>query len=332
MRWRPINQLATAALITCGMALSAHAAEVTLRLASVANEETTYGKAQEVLKEELERLTDGRVELQIFNNNTLGSNREALDLAKLGSVDFVVTGLAHASPHAPQLNAALFPYMWKDRETMFELLDGEVGQRLSDALKPANMSIVGWWDNGFRHVSNNVRPIVELEDLKGLKLRTLPSSIHVEFFRAVGAAPTPMGFNELMPALQQGVLDGQENPPTVVYPYRLFEAQKYYSLTKHVNEPMVLVMSDAARAKLSEEDMQAFETALAKATEFQRELNADEVEAMMEKLREEMEVNEVPEATIAALREIAQEVYESAYAELGEGGEEIVKAIVEANQ
>ncbi|MFW6028505.1 MAG: TRAP transporter substrate-binding protein [bacterium] len=322
----------TVAAAICGFSGAVHAADITLRLASVANAETTYGQAQEVLKEEFERATEGRVEIQIFNNNALGSNREALELAKQGNVDFVVTGLGHASAFAPQLNAVLFPYVWKDRETMFEVLDGEVGQKLSDALQPSRLSIVAWWDNGFRHVSNNVRPIVEPEDLQGLKLRTLPSSVHVEFFRAAGASPTPMSFNELMPALQQGVLDGQENPPTVVYPYRLFEVQEYYSLTSHVNEPMVLIMSDAARAKLSDEDMEALEAAVEKATSFQREINAEAVGEMMDKLHAEMQINEVPAETIAALQEIAQDVYPEATADLGEGGGEILEAIQQANQ
>ncbi|WP_108660356.1 TRAP transporter substrate-binding protein [Acuticoccus kandeliae] len=327
-----VRALGLAGAMALGFAASAQAADITLRLASVANAETTYGQAQEVLKEEFEKATNGRVELQIFNNNTLGSNREALELAKLGTVDFVVTGLGHASAFAPQLNAVLFPYIWKDRDTMFEVLDGDVGGMLSDALKPSRMSIVGWWDNGYRHVSNNVRPINKVEDLKGLKLRTLPSSVHVAFFRAAGASPTPMSFNELMPALQQGVLDGQENPPTVVYPYRLFEAQKYYSLTSHVNEPMVLIMSDGARAKLSAEDLAALDAAIEKATAFQRELNDKEVGAMMDKLRGEMEVNDVPPETIEALRQIAAEVYPAATAELGEGGEVILDAIIEANE
>lgn len=324
--------IVAAATLMIGLGGAAEAADVTLRLASVANAETTYGRAQEVLKDELEKATDGRITIQIFNNNTLGSNREALELAKLGSVDFVVAGLGHASAFAPQLNAVLFPYIWKDRETMFEVLDGDVGKTISDTLASSRLSVVGWWDNGFRHVSDNVRPINTVADFKGLRLRTLPSTVHVAFFRALGASPTPMGFAELMPALQQGVLDGQENPPTVVYPYQLYEAQKYYSLTGHVNEPMVLIMSDAVRSKLSEEDQAALEGAIEKATTFQRELNAEEIGGMLDKLRDLMEVNEVPEETIAELREIAQGVYPEATVELGEGGEEIIGAIIEANK
>lgn len=310
----------------------AQAADVTLRLASVANEASSWGRAQEILKDEIAKRTNGRVELQIFNNNALGGNREALELAKNGAVDMVMSGLGHATRYAPQLNAVLFPYMWKDRETMFRLLDGDVGKRLSDALAPQNLSVLAWWDNGFRHVSNNLHPIMKPEDIKGLKLRTLPSSVHVAFFRALGAVPTPMGFNELMPALQQGVIDGQENPPTVVYPYRLFEAQKYYSLTAHVNEPMILVMSETARKRLSPEDMSAIEEAVKVATAEQRKVNAEETTKMLDLLRKEMEINEVPAETIAAFREVAHGVYESEFEKLGDGGKEIVNMIVEANR
>ncbi len=323
---------AVAALAAAALPASVLAADVTLRFASVATESSPWAPSQEVFKKELEQRTNGRVEVQIFNNNTLGSNREALELAKAGNVDFVLSGLAHASRFAPQLNAVLFPYMWKDRETMFEVLDGEIGQKLSDALKPENMSIIGWWDNGFRHVSNNKGPVTKVEDLKGLKLRTLPSSVHVAFFKALGAVPTPMDFAELMPALQQGVLDGQENPPGVVHPFRIFEVQKFYSLTAHVNEPMVVVMSESARAKLSAEDLKAVEEAIDVATDYERKLNDEQTAKLMTLLEAEMEINEVPAETIAQMREIAKGIYDAAIADLGPGGKEIVDAIVAANK
>jgi len=313
-------------------ALPAVAADITLRFASVANETSSWAPAQETFKREFEARTNGRIEVQIFNNNTLGSNREALELAKNGNVDFVLSGTGHATRYAPLLNSVIFPYMWKDRETMFSVLDGEIGGKLSDSMGANNMSIIAWWDNGFRHVSNNKRPINSPDDIKGLSLRTLPSSVHVAFFKALGAVPTPMGFAELVPALQQGVIDGQENPPGVVYPYRLFEAQKYYSLTGHVNEPMLVIMSNAARGKLSEDDLKAMDEAIAIATEEQRKLNDEKTGELLELLRKEMEVNDVPAATIEQFRSVAKGIYDEAIAELGEGGADIVAAMIKANE
>lgn len=322
----------TAAIAILALSGGAGAQDVSLRLASFANADDAFGQAQTRFGEALDRLSDGRIALEIFNNNTLGSNREALELSKGGGIDFVVTGVAHATRYAPELNAVLLPYLWTDRDGMFEALDGTVGEMLDASLEPQGLSIVGWWDNGFRHVSNNRGPIVNPADIEGLKLRTLPSSVHVAFFRELGALPTPMDFSELLPALRQGVIDGQENPPAVVYPYQIYEAQTYYSLTGHVNEPMMLVMSDATLDRLSEGDREIVETAAAEASAFQRELNDARTEELMAKLREVMQVNDVPEETLATFRAAAESVYEGAYAEMGAGGRAIVDAIRSAQK
>jgi len=310
----------------------ADAQQISLRLASFANEGDTFGLAQTRFGEELGRLSDGRIGLEIFNNNTLGSNREALEIAKTGGIDFVVTGLAHATRYAPELNAVLLPYLWTDRASMFEALDGEIGGRLSATLAPQGLSAIGWWDNGFRHVSNNRGPIMQPDDIAGLRLRTLPSAVHVAFFRALGAIPTPMDFSELMPALRQGVIDGQENPPAVVYPYQIYEAQRFYSLTGHVNEPMVLVMSAATVNRLSEADRAVVAEASAAATAFQREINDARTAELLENLRAHMEINEVPEETLARFREVAQSIYGEALADMGDEGRAIVAAIVEMSR
>ena len=157
--------------------------------------------------------------------------------------------------------------------------------------------MLGWWETGFRHVSNNKRPILKPDDIKGLKLRTLPSAVHVAYFRALGAIPTPMDWAEVMPALQQGVIDGQENPPSVVYPYRVFEFQKFYSLTSHVNEPNLLLMSAATLAKLPKDVQDAIVTAGREATAFQRKASAEYNTNIMGELDKVMTVNQVPADT-----------------------------------
>jgi tripartite ATP-independent transporter DctP family solute receptor len=324
--------MALAALALLAGTAMAGAQEISLRLASFANDGDTFGLAQTRFGEELTRLSEGRMGLEIFNNNTLGSNREALEIAMTGGIDFVVTGVAHATRYAPELNAVLLPYLWTDRDGMFAALDSEIGGRLSATLESEGLSIVGWWDNGFRHVSNNTGPIMEPEDIEGLRLRTLPSAVHVAFFRALGAIPTPMDFSELLPALRQGVIDGQENPPAVVYPYQIYEAQRFYSLTGHVNEPMVLVMSNATTARLSEADRAIVAEAAAAATDYQREINDARTAELLEALRAHMEINEVPEATLARFREVALSIYEEALAEMGDEGRAIVDAIVATGQ
>ena len=297
---------------------SARAAELTLKLASFATDQSTWGRAQTMFKNEIEKRTDKRIEVAIFNNNTLGSNREALELARRGSVDLVLTGVSHVTRNVTQLNALIFPYLFKDRASMFSLLDGSIGAKLDKMMLAQNLSAVGWWDNGFRHVSNNKRPIISASDIQGLKLRTLP-------------IPTAMDFSELLSALRQGVIDGQENPPAVMGSFRIYEVQKYYSLTGHANEPMVMVASDQTLKKIPSALMPAFKAAMAEATSYQRSINAQEETQNMETLRKSMQVNTISAGALTAFRSAAQMVYGPAILTLGTGGEELVADIVKAN-
>lgn len=331
MNRKTILSSAAATMLAAG-ALSATAAEFNLKLASFATDASTWGRGQAEFANQVKELTKGRVEVQIFNNSSLGSNREAMELAKLGSVDFVISGVSNSTRYAPQLNAVLLPFLWKDRATMFATLDGPVGDKLNAMLTPSNLRIIGWWDNGFRHVTNNKGPILKAADIQGLKLRTLPSSVHVAFFKKLGAIPTPMDWSEVMPALKQGVIDGQENPPAVIHAFRVFETQKFYSLTGHVNEPIALVMSETSRKRLPAELQAAIDQAAVKTTAMQRQINADEEAKQMAELRQKMQVNDVPAETVAIFRAAALEVYKEAYPSMGEGAEALVGEIVNLNK
>ncbi|MGE0719934.1 MAG: TRAP transporter substrate-binding protein [Alphaproteobacteria bacterium] len=304
-----------------------------MRLSSFVQADSSWNKAQDAFKKHVEELSKGRLEVQIYNNNTLGSNREALEMARLGTVDFVMAGVTHSSRFVPQVNAIVFPYLWKDRETLKAALDGPVTEYLDKLYGEKGFKIVGWWDNGFRHVTNSKRPIMTVADFRGLKLRTLPAKIHVEFFRAVGAAPTPMDWSEVLPALRQGTIDGQENPAVLVHAFRVYEVQKYYSLTAHVNEPLILLMSKPVHDRLAPDLRKAVTDAGRMATELQWKLNAEDDASVMAQLRQtSMAVNDVPAATQAELRKLAASIYPKAVDELGPGGKEFIETLVKLNQ
>jgi tripartite ATP-independent transporter DctP family solute receptor len=322
-----LKVMLVAVALLAGAGIAA-AQEFTLRFASFAPEGDVVDRATKHFKEAVAKHTNGRVDVTIFGNNSLGSNREALEMAKVGGVDFVVAGSTHASRFAPVLHTISLPYMWKDRETMLRLLDGEVGTKITELVEPSGLRIIGWWDLGFRHVSNNERPILKVEDMSGLKLRTLPSPVHVAFFQALGAIPTPMDWAEVMPALQQGVINGQENPPSVMYPYRVFEFQKYYSLTRHVNDPTVVFMSASVFDGMPKDIQDGILLAMKEATEFQRKIADEYNTEIMGELGKVMEINEVPEETHVKFREIARTVYEKAYGDFGEDGKAIVETIL----
>ncbi len=250
-------------------------------------------------------------------------------MTKVGTVDFVLSGTGHVTGHVPELGMTVLPYLWKDTDTMFQALDGPFGQYLGEKLAAKGYVVVGWWDNGFRHVSNNKRPIQKVADMKGLKIRCLPAKVHVDFFKALGAAPTPMGWTELYQGLQQGVVDAQENPPGMVYLGKLYEVQKYYSLTSHVNEPGNVLMSKASLDKLPKDLQVAVKVAAQKATLWQREINAKDNEALMDTLRKEgLKINDVPDETKAEFRKIAQGVYPAAVKGFGPKGKEMVDTVV----
>ena len=311
------------------VAFNVQAAEYTLKFANPVPKDHSWGRGAEKFSQLVKEVTNGRVEIQVFHAGSLGKIREVLEMAKVGTVDFVLSGTGHVTGHVPELGMTVLPYLWKDTDTMFRALDGPFGQYLGEKLSAKGYVVVGWWDNGFRHVSNNKRPIQQVADMKGLKIRCLPAKVHVEFFKALGAAPTPMGWTELYQGLQQGVVDAQENPPGMVYLGKLYEVQKYYSLTSHVNEPGNVLMSKASLSKLPKDLQLAVKVAAQKATLWQREINAKDNDALLKTLSKDgLKINEVPDATKMEFRKIAQDVYPAAVKGFGPKGKEIVNTVV----
>jgi TRAP-type transport system periplasmic protein len=208
-----------------------------------------------------------------------------------------------------------------------------MGQSLEPLLLDKGFKVAGWWDNGFRHISNSKRPVRTPEDLRGLKLRTLPTKVHVAFFRALGVAPTPMDWAEVYPALQQGVVDGQENPPGVVYFEKLAEVQKYYSLTGHVNEPVTLLMSRTVFTKLPADLQGTIMNVARQVAVWQRAESQKDNDELLGKLSAAgMQVNPVPEGTLVELRKVAQKIYAEAVPDLGPKGKELVELGVALNK
>lgn len=330
---RGIFCVVTVFFFVVAFALTASAAEYTLKFANPVSKDHSWGRAADEFARLVSEATNGRVEVQVHHSGALGKIREVLEMAKVGTVDFVLSGTGHVTGHVPELGITVLPYLWKDTETMFAALDGPFGQYLGERLEEKGFVVVGWWDNGFRHVTNNRQPIMKAEDMKGLKIRCLPAKVHVAFFKALGASPTPMGWTELYQGLQQGVVDAQENPPAMVYLGKLHEVQEYYSLTSHVNEPGNVLMSRATLEKLPVELQVAVKVAAQKASLWQREVNAKDNQAVMKKLTDEgLKINEVPGETVAEFRKTAQEVYPEVVGTFGPKGKELVDIVVFFNK
>ena len=206
------------------------------------------------MAENIEERTDGRVIIEVFPNSEIGAERELTEGMTLGTVDFVVSSTAPVTNFVPELEVLDVPFVFKDRESAVKLLEGDIGQGLFDKLQDNGIIGLSWGENGYRHITNGIRPIHTPEDLKGLKIRTQENEIHLAAFRALGAQPTPMAWNEAITGLQQGVVDAQENPAIVADQFSLYDSkQKYMTLTGHVYSVAIYMMSEKTYDKLPED-------------------------------------------------------------------------------
>ena len=220
------------------------------------------------------------------------------------------------------------PFLFKDYEAARTILDGEIGEELLAKVEENNLVALAWSENGFRHVTNSVHPIETPEDLQDLKLRTMENAVHIEAFTAAGAAPTPMAFPEVFAALQQGVIDGQENPIPVITSANLWEVQDYLTLTGHVYSPAIILASPFLWEGLSEEEKGWFEEAADAAVEATRAKVTEDEENGVAMLEENgMEV--IEEVDVEAFREAVRPAYDTFTAE---HGDEMLNRIREAQE
>jgi len=195
-----------------------------------------------------ERLA-GKAVVHTFGSSQLGKDKELLQKLKLGTVTFALPSTV-MSTVADEFGLFEMPYLVKNRAHMARIEKEIFWSKIEPAAEAKGYKILAVWENGFRHITNNVRPINVPEDLQGIKLRTPKGEWRVKMFKAYGANPTPMAFSEVFTALQTGVIDGQENPFAQIYSAKFQEVQKYLSLTGHVYTPAYVTVGKDAWAKL----------------------------------------------------------------------------------
>jgi tripartite ATP-independent transporter DctP family solute receptor len=236
-----------------------------------------YGIGTATFCDEIEKGTQGRYKCQIFPNNALGGEREMIEAVQLGTLDIVNTSTGPLGNFVPAVKIVDIPFLFRDYEHARRVLDGPIGQDLLTKFNSKGLVALAWTENGFRHMTNNKRPIVNPQDASGLKMRTMENKIHMLGYRSFGIQPTPMAFPELFGALQQGTVDGQENPIPVILNAKFSQVQKYLSLTGHVYSPALLITSPRVMGKLSESDRQVFYSAAHSGAIAQRKkVNEDE--------------------------------------------------------
>jgi tripartite ATP-independent transporter DctP family solute receptor len=245
-------------------------------------------------KEEVERLTDGRLSVKLHYNNELGGEREVVEGMGINTIDMGVASTGPLGSFVKDVYMFDLPYLFKDVEHAYAVLDSEIGDELAKKIEEqANVKVLSWMENGVRHETNNVRPINSPEDLKGIKHRTQESEVQVDTWRALGTDATPMAWPEVYTALQQGVIDSQENPIPTILDVRFYEVQKYLNLTGHVYSPLPFMMSKQLFDSLPKEDQEAILEAAKAATPVQREASQKQEQEALKELEEKgMEITE----------------------------------------
>jgi tripartite ATP-independent transporter DctP family solute receptor len=277
--------------------------------------------------DEVEKRLGDDYEVEVFTGGAIGDETATVEGLRAGSIDAVVLG-SDISALEPKFGILELSFLFEDRAVVTEFLDGELGQEMSDSLvDSAGLKVLSYGENGFRHITNNTRPVVDPGDLDGLKLRVPEVPARVKVFRSLGAVPTPMSIDEVYLGLDQGVIDGQENPLNVINAFSFFEKQKYLSLSGHTYSAASLTMNADRWASFPEDVQQDLQEAAEIAAEKSRAAGEKADSELVQTFEDAgVEVNEIDkEAFRAATKpiweelrsEVGQEFSDKVFAELG---------------
>src|SRR5690606_7951511 len=220
-----------------------------------------YGAGADAFAASIEGASNGEYKIEHFPNSALGGEREVIEGLQLGTIDLAIVSTGATLNFVPQTGVFDIPFLFRDLAHARKVLDGDIGQKMLEEFPKRGIVALAWGEQGFRHLTNNVRPVKTPEDAKGLKVRTTENPIHIAAFREIGILATPMAWPEVATALQQGTIDGQENPLSVIVSAKLPQLQKYLTLTAHVYGPALVLMSPNVYNGLSDADKEKFKKA-----------------------------------------------------------------------
>ena len=246
-----------------------------LKLAHGLDVNHSVHKAMVQMSADLERLSEGKLSLEIYPNQQLGTERECLELLQIGSLDMTKVSAGVMENFAPKMKVLGVPFLFRDRNHSFRVLDGIIGKQLLEDGSAYRLKGLGFYDAGSRSFYTKEKPVNQPSDLEGLKIRVMESVTAMEMVRNLGGAPTPISWGELYTSLQQGVVDGAENNPPSFYLSRHYEVCKYYTLDEHTTLPDVLIIGTQTWNRLSEQEQRWLEKAAVSSVRYQRKLWAD---------------------------------------------------------
>lgn len=282
--------------------------KIILKVGCENNTEHYYYRGLEKFKQIVEQETNGTVEIQIYPSSQLGQARSVAEGVQLGTIEMTLSSTPVLGQFAQEIGVFDLPFLFPSREIAYKVLDGEPGTKAAQALEKKGIKVLAFWENGFRYITNSKKPITVPEDLKGLKIRVPESTVYVETFKTLGAAPTPMAFGEVFTALQQKTIDGQENPASTIVENRMNEVQKYLALSGHIYAAEPLAIGVKIWNEIPEKYQEVIQKAAIEARDYERKLSIDEEGNYLKKA--EAGGMEISKTDYEAFRKAVEPVYQ----------------------
>mgnify|MGYP000895619633 CR=1 FL=1 len=301
---------AATAIAVCFGAIGAMAADFDFTFAHVLTENTPNARAAAVFKEEVEKNSEGRIQINIRPAAQLGGDVEIIEQTQMGLVHIAIPPTGNLANFNEKMYLMDLPFLVTDNESMKRVLDGEVGRELLDSLEPNNLKGIAMWGAGFRHMTNNVRPIESPDDLKGIKMRTLQAPTILSTYRAYGANPTAMAYTEVYNGLQQGVVEGQENPFANIYSMKFHEVQKNMTLTAHTYHTYAAIMNKQAWDSLPDDLKKVVEDAMVVGRDAARQYTLEDEAKILEEIKGSIDVRELSPEGREAFIERSKPIYD----------------------
>ena len=289
-------------------------AATTIKIGHVLNTDHSWNKCLVGFAEEVKKETSDRVNIQIYPSGQLGNEKDVIEGLMLQTIDGGLIGGGSFQSVDPKFGIEALPYAWPSHKAAYKAYDGKLGNNLFAILAKKGIVGLAWWENGFRNITNNKRPIVKPSDLQGIKIRVTPDKMRLDTFKLLGASPMPINFGELYSSLQQGVVDGQENPYAIIYSNAFYEVQKYLSKSNHIWGSAVLCVNDSVWKKLSPADQATVKKLAKKWCTIQRKQTIAEEDDFLKKLKAKgMKINDIDKPAFQKAVQPIWKEYESVF-------------------
>ncbi len=309
--------IALPALLFAGTA-SAEIGAHTLKFAAANNKGHPQVTGMEKFAEIVKAKSGGKIDVKLFPGGVLGGDVQTVSALQGGVVEMLVLNAGILASNVKAFGAVDLPFLFNSGEEADKVMDGAFGKSLADKLPATGLVGLAYWELGFRNLTNERRPVTKLEDIKGLKIRTLQSPIPIEMFNSLGANAVPLPYTELYTALETGTVDGQENPAANIINAKFYEVQKYMTLSRHQYNPQIVLISKKFWDKLNDEEKAVLQSAATEARDFQRKVSRDaDAKAVAEIKEKGMQVDELSATETQRLRDAVKPLIDKFSADIG---------------